>query len=138
MIIDGRCHCGNLFYELETELEYTAIEARACDCSFCRRHAAKNWSDPRGRATIRVADAQQLQRYVFALATSEFFICKVCGVYLGAVLFSDDGCWSTVNLRLSDLDDVPESSVSYGEENESGRIARRKQFWTPTQVFGMD
>ena len=138
MIIRGQCHCGNLSYELETQLAESDIKARACDCSFCRVHGALNWSDSQGRAKIEVNDPQQLQRYLFALATAEFFICKVCGAYVGAVLFAADGCWSTVNLRLSDLSAVTETRASYGSEQEDERIARRKNVWTPTQVIGID
>lgn len=137
MIIKGQCHCGNIAYELVTQLAKAEIKARACDCSFCRIHAARNWSDPNGNATIEVRDERQLQRYLFALATAEFFICRGCGAYAGAVLSAGDGTWSTVNLRLSDLSDISEESASYGSEGEGERIARRKKVWTPTHVSGM-
>jgi hypothetical protein len=137
MIIHGRCHCGNLSYELVTQLSEAGIKARAFDCRFCRIHAARNRSDPNGDATIEVKDQQQLQRYLFALATAEFLICRVCGAYLGAVLFADDGTWSTVNLRLSDLSDVAEESASFGSEGEAERISRRKMVWTPTRLRGI-
>jgi len=57
---------------MDTQFVESEIKARACDCSFCRIHAAKNWSDPNGSATIQVNDPEQLQRYIFALATAEF------------------------------------------------------------------
>jgi len=135
--IRGQCHCGNLTYELATQFLESEIIARACDCSFCRIHAARNWSDPNGTATIEVKDEQHLQRYLFALSTAEFFICRVCGAYVGAVLFDADGSWSTVNLRLSDLSDVAEESASYGSEGEAARITRRMGVWTPTRVVGI-
>ena len=134
MIIRGQCHCGNISYELETRFAEPEISARACDCGFCRMHAARNWSDPNGRVTISVEDSGQLHRYRFALKTADFFICKTCGTYLGAVLNDPDGCWSTVNLRLSDLAEIPESASSYGAENAESRISRRKVVWTPTHI----
>jgi hypothetical protein len=137
MIIRGQCHCGNLSYKLRTQMTEAKIIARACDCSFCRIHAARNWSDPDGNATIQVSDAQQLQRYLFALATAEFYICRVCGAYVGAVLVAGEGTWSTVNLRLSDLSEVAEESASYGQESEFERISRRKKVWTPTLLKGV-
>ena len=137
MIIRGQCHCGNLSYVLDTPLSESEVRARACDCGFCRIHAVRNWSDPNGSATVKIEDEQNLQRYLFALATAEFFICRVCGAYLGAVLSDTDGAWSTVNLRLSDLADVAEETASYGSEGESERIARRKRFWTPTRLTGI-
>jgi hypothetical protein len=135
--IQGQCHCGNLSYELDTQRSAAEIEARACDCSFCRIHAARNWSDPHGSAIIEVRDPQKLQRYVFALATADFYICQVCGGYLGAVLSAEDGVWSTVNLRLSDLPGICEARVSYGAESEDARVARRKKVWTPTRLIGV-
>lgn len=130
--IAGACHCRNLSYELVTDA--SRIEARACDCSFCRIHAASNWSDPDGTLTIRVRDERQLQKYRFGLGTADFYICRTCGAYLGAVLSDPDGAWATVNLRLSGLV-VGERAVSYAAESAAGeRIARRKRVWTPTRV----
>ena len=85
MQIDGSCHCGNISFQLVTELTEAQIAARACDCRFCRIHGAKNWSDPDGTATITVRDEDALQRYLFALRTAEFFICQTCGAYAGAL-----------------------------------------------------
>ena len=135
--VRGRCHCGNLSFELVTDLPPSAIAARACDCSFCQMHGARNWSDPDGTATIRVEDQAKLQRYLFALRTAEFYICMTCGAYAGAVLSDDDGVWSTVNLRLSDLGEIGEESASYGSEQITDRLARRKRVWTPTTIIGV-
>lgn len=130
----GACHCGNLSYELDTKTAPAEIVARACDCAFCRIHAARNWSDPEGTVTIRVADESLLQKYRFGLRTADFYICRRCGAYLGAVLSDDEGTWSTVNLRLSRVQFV-EKPASYGGENTDDRITRRKQVWTPSQII---
>ena len=137
MIIRGQCHCGNLSYQLRTQMSEAKIIARACDCSFCRIHGARNWSDPDGNTTIQVSDAHQMQRYLFALATAEFYICRVCGAYVGAVLVAAEGTWSTGNLRLSDLPEVAEESASYGQESKRERSYRRKKGWTPTLLSGV-
>ncbi|MEO0997722.1 MAG: hypothetical protein AAFX58_09405 [Pseudomonadota bacterium] len=129
----GRCHCGNLHYETTTAIAAGDIRARACDCRFCRLHGARNWSDPGGSTAIAIADETQLRRYRFALKTADFLICKRCGVYLGAVLEAGDGCWSTINLRLADLDPVVETA-SFGHEDTAGRVDRRRRVWTPTTV----
>lgn len=131
--ITGACHCKNLSFELSTRTPPTEIRARACDCRFCRMHAARNWSDPEGTALIRIADERNTHKYRFALGTADFYICRVCGGYLAAVLSDDEGTWSTVNLRMTGLD-VPEESTSYGREDEAGRIERRKHVWTPTRI----
>lgn len=134
MQIQGQCHCGNVSFDLYTEVAESDISPRACDCSFCRIHGAKNWSDPNGKATIRISDERFLQKYLFALKTAEFYICKACGTYIGAVLSDRDGMWSTVNLRLTPLHGLQESPASYGDEQVDERISRRKHVWTPTKV----
>ncbi|MGI9301753.1 MAG: hypothetical protein ACR2RB_03465 [Gammaproteobacteria bacterium] len=135
--ITGQCHCGNVSFELSTSVPVSGIEARACDCSFCRVHGAQNWTDANGSATIRVKDSNQLQRYLFALRTAEFLICTTCGAYAGAVFSDSEGTWSTVNLRLTGLSGITERTASFGGEQTSERIARRKRLWTPTKLVGV-
>lgn len=132
-VISGSCHCGNLSFELSTPTPPGEIRARACDCHFCRIHAAKNWSDPDGSVILRITDERNTQKYRFALRTADFYICRICGAYLAAVLSDDEGAWSTVNLRLTELS-VSEETASYGAEDEIGRINRRKRVWTPTTI----
>ncbi len=132
--IRGKCHCGNLSFELSTDFLLAEIQARTCDCSFCRLHGAKNWSDPNGKAIIRINNGSQLQKYCFGLMTADFYICMVCGAYLGAILSDTDGIWSTVNLRLSEFT-VTEQVASYGSEDVSSRVRRRKRMWTPTTIL---
>ncbi len=132
--LNGQCHCGNISFQLNTELPMEKIIARACDCSFCRIHAAKNWSDPAGQAVIKIGDEQLLNRYLFALKTAEFLICRQCGAYAGAVLTDEDGSWATLNLRLTGMQEIPEQAISFDGENISGRVQRRKQVWVPVQI----
>ena len=133
LLLSGTCHCGNLSYEVRSRVPFSKILARACDCNFCRIHAAKNWSDPEGFANICIGDVKKLQKYKFALKTADFYICRECGAYLGAVLSDQDGTWSTVNLRLIKSPIISEIA-NYGVENTSERIERRKRVWTPTVV----
>lgn len=132
--ISGACHCKNLSYELTTAIPAAGIRARSCDCSFCRAHGAQNWSDPAGAVVIRIADRRHLQRYRFALRTADFYICRMCGNYLGAILADSDGAWSTINLRLAGIP-LQADTASYGSEDTGARIARRKKFWTPTTLI---
>ena len=136
MRIRGSCHCGNLGFEIETAIPKNDIVARACDCRFCRIHGARNWSDPLGRALLSVREPAQLHRYRFALKTADFYVCRVCGAYAGAVLSDREGCWSTLNLRLTDLE-VDQATASYGAEETSERVTRRKRVWTPTELGGI-
>ena len=132
-IVSGACHCRNLSFELFTRTAPGDIRARACDCRFCQIHAARNWSDPEGSVTIRITDERHLQKYRFGLQTADFYICRRCGTYLGAILSDDEANWSTVNLRTTELA-VSEEAASYGAEDALGRIMRRKRVWTPTII----
>ena len=58
---------------------------------------------------------------------------NVCYTKLLRLLADDEGAWSTLNLRLTDLD-LEELPVSYGSEDRDTRVARRKLVWTPTVV----
>ncbi len=132
--LNGQCHCGNLSYQIETDLTLQQIEARACDCSFCRIHAAQNWSDPAAQAVINIRTERLLNRYVFGLKTAEFFICRQCGAYAGAVLTQARQSWATLNLRLTQLPGVNERSMSFEGENVADRVARRKRVWMPVSI----
>lgn len=132
--IRGACHGGNLAYVRRTHTSPDAARARARDYGFCRMHAARNGSDPEGKAVIRMRDVHHPQRYRFGLRTADFLLCTVCGAYLGAVFSAGGPSWSTVNLRLSALD-VGENGASYGSEDTGARIARRQHAWTATAVI---
>ena len=97
-------------------------------------HAAKHWSDPEGSVTIFVAEERRLQKYRFALRTADFYICRVCGAYLGAVFSMDQCIWSTLNLQLTELS-VDERAWNFdAAEGTSGRVARHRRVWTPTTI----
>lgn len=134
MRIDGRCHCGNLGFELETALSWETIRPRECDCSFCRAHAARCVSDPLGRAKVFVADPERLVRYSFGLRTAEFLVCKSCGVYIGAFAEEEAGGFATLNLRATAHHARSGAATSYGLETAEGRRARRRERWTPAEL----
>ena len=45
----GSCHCQRLQLALHGSLDPAATSPRACDCDFCRKHAATTaaWGTPR-------------------------------------------------------------------------------------------
>ena len=88
---------------------------------------------------ITAADPQQLQRYSFALRTSEQIICRRCGVYVAMTLTDGDQVWSVINVdTLEDraLFTRAAESRDYSAEDREGRIARRKARWCPTTLIG--
>jgi hypothetical protein len=131
---EGQCHCGALAFRYHTELPVERWQVRACQCSFCRRHAALSTSDPAGLLEFRIAAADAVQRYRFALRTADFLVCTRCGVYVGAQIDTGSGTFGIVNARTltAVAAALPAASpVSYAAEHAAQRLARRAQRWTP-------
>jgi len=133
-MFEGGCHCGNLTYVFEASVPLAALGLRADQCSFCRAHAARNTSDPNGTIRIEVRDEAKLSRYRFGLKTADFLLCRECGVYIGALMEHGGGMWFTVNVNT--FRDRPSDAMAavphdFDGEDVAGRIARRKEKWTP-------
>ena len=136
-VLQGGCHCGNIGISYRTGVSPAATRVRACQCSFCRKHAARAVSDPEGHAEITVRDLRSLHRYRFALATAEFFICKICGVYVAAVMTEADQTFATLIINALDAPErftQPATPVDYAAEDTTARRRRRRTRWTPTTV----
>jgi hypothetical protein len=135
---EGGCHCGNLWYAFEASATLEALGLRACMCSFCRAHGARNTSDPAGTMQLDVRSPDKLVRYRFGLRTADFLLCGKCGVYVGALLPEGDRGWFTVNVnsfRNPPPLDFPLQPVVYDTEEVGGRVDRRRSKWTPVTSF---
>ena len=137
MTHEGRCHCGNLTVTFETAQEAARLPLRECGCTFCRRHGAIWVTDPGGALAVRVADPALLSRYRFGLGTSEFLVCRRCGVHVGASCVVDGATYGALNCNV--LDDRaafthPVQPVDYDEETADTRLARRRRAWTPASI----
>lgn len=132
MEYSGSCHCGALTIAFHSA---KPLAPRACDCSFCRKHAARSVSDPDGRAVIRFGPGREPARYRFGIRTAEFLICPVCGVYAAAVIDVEGRLYSVLNLNTFDDPhvDVEAVPMSYEGESVTDRTERRRRVWTPTQ-----
>lgn len=139
MRYDGGCHCGAIAITYESEIAPEETEVRACQCSFCRKHASRAVSDPQGKVTITLKDEEAVQRYRFDLCTADYYLCGRCGVYVAAVMPDgerhyavaiinafDDAARFTRTLVLSD----------YSAEDEASRRQRRRERWTPAEIVG--
>lgn len=136
--LTGACHCRNLKISFETDLSPADMVPRACQCSFCRMHSTAALSDPAGRLTFSVRDPEQLNRYTFGLGSTEFLICRTCGVYVGAFMpDGDDRAFANVMAGVLDAcgeitrETVP---VHRSQENLEERQVRRRAMWTPATL----
>lgn len=136
MMLNGSCHCGNIRLGFETEIAPEKIEVRACQCTFCRRHAQRSVTDPAGHVTIEIGDPTLVSYYRFGLATADFLICARCGNFVAAVMTEGGKSHATINVNTLDERDrfAPGVPVNFDGEDAPGRIARRQARWTPATV----
>jgi hypothetical protein len=130
----ARCHCGALSASYRTALPTSNWHIRACQCSFCRTHAALSTSDPAGLLAYSCSQPELLQRYRFGTRSAEFLICRVCGVYVGAQIMSDRKRFGILNVRA--LTPIPTNLpnaewMDYEDETTDIRRLRRESRWTP-------
>lgn len=130
----GSCHCCAIGYSYSTEQPPAQWSIRACQCTFCRAHDARSTSDPLGHIKFTAETPGQLQRYRFGLKTADFLLCRECGVYIGAVIETDNGTWGIINTHT--LVETPEdiaavAPIDYDNENTGDRVTRREDRWTP-------
>ncbi len=130
----ARCHCGQIAAHYHTEKPPSAWELRACQCSFCRAHGALTTSDPQGLLEFCAATPALLQRYRFASRSTEFLICRECGVYVGASLSAASQRRGILNVHTLSvaLRALPApQAVDYARESSAERQSRRLKRWTP-------
>lgn len=132
MRILGSCHCGNVSFKLDWQPEPAEIPARACTCSFCVKHGGVWTSCPTGSLDIRIQDATRHSRYSFGTKTADFHICSSCGVVPVVTSEIDGKTYAVVSVHaMNDIDPalIRQSPISFEEEDEGKRLARRKKGW---------
>jgi hypothetical protein len=132
MLIQGKCHCGNISFSLAWEPDPTEIPARACTCSFCIKHGGVWTSNPGGALEVRVKDPSLVSRYAFGTRTAEFHICARCGIVPVVTGRIDDHLYAVVSVNAFEGVDqalLRRAPASFDGEGEESRLARRKRNW---------
>lgn len=132
MLINGRCHCGNISFKLDWKTDPVEIPARACGCTFCRKHGGVWTSNPRSSLDVVVKDPQRAGRYAFGTGTAEFHVCAGCGVVPVVTSRIDGRLYAVVSVNA--FDDVHpallrHASANFDAEDEAARLSRRKRNW---------
>ena len=138
MLIRGCCHCGNLSFALVWVPEPTTIPARACTCTFCSKHGGVWTSCPTGSLRVIVEDRDRVSAYAFGTKTAEFHICSRCGVVPVVTSRIDDCLYAVVNVNTFENVEparLQRASVTFDGEDETARMARRRQRWIPNVEF---
>ena len=138
MLINGKCHCGNIAFSLAWEPDPVDIPARACTCSFCMKHGGVWTSNPRGRLAVRIADRSAVSRYQFGTRTAEFHVCSRCGIVPVVTSEIDGRLYAVVSVNAFegiDPSKLRRGPASFDGEGTDSRLERRKRSWIPDVVF---
>lgn len=136
-VYEGGCHCGAIRIQFAPSVPADALPLRECACAFCRRHGATTATDRDGRLHITLVKVSEAVRYRFGARTADFLLCGTCGVYVAAVISTEAGAVSTLNVNVLDQRGLFTSNpepVRYDDETPHERRLRRAERWTITTV----
>ena len=135
MLIHGRCHCGNIAFQLVWEPDPVEIPARACGCSFCVKHGGVWTSTPSGSLRVVIREESQVSRYAFGTRTAEFHVCARCGVVPVVTSRIEGRLYAVVSVNAFEGVDTAllrRAAASFDGEGEESRLARRARNWIPS------
>lgn len=139
MRINGKCHCGNISFTLDWLPAPAEIPARACTCTFCRKHGGVWTSAPGGVLRVSIADRTATSSYSFGTRTADFHVCSRCGVVPLVTSRIDGRLYAVVSVNA--LEGVEPSlirdatSANFDGETEAMRLKRRTQNWIADVEF---
>jgi len=101
MNYQGSCHCGNVKFEVEGELQ----GAMACNCSLCSRKGALMWFVPRDKVKLLTPE-DALATYTFNKHVIKHRFCAKCGIHpYGEGVDPKGNPMAAINIRcLEDVD----------------------------------
>jgi hypothetical protein len=134
VLINGKCHCGNISFTLDWRPEPSEIPARACTCSFCAKHGGVWTSCPSGALQVSIRDRSRVSHYTFGTKTAEFHICTACGVVPVVSSRIDGRLYAVVSVNAFENVEpslLRRAPASFDAESEETRLARRRRGWIP-------
>ena len=132
MVIEGKCHCGNIAFALDWPDASPEIPARACGCSFCVKHGGVWTSNPKASLAVTVRDAALVSPYMFGTRTATFHVCAQCGVVPFVTSQIDNHRFAVVNVNAFEGVDpsrLRRGSADFEGEDTQSRLARRARNW---------
>jgi len=132
MLINGKCHCGNIAFELQWEGNPAEIPARACGCSFCVKHGGVWTSHPSSRLAVAIRDPSRVSKYAFASRTATFHVCSRCGAVPLATSEIANHLYAVVNVNVFENVDpsrLQRCAADFEGEDTESRLARRRRNW---------
>lgn len=132
MLIDGKCHCGNIALVLDWPGVPSDMIARACGCSFCIKHGGVWTADRHARLSVVMQRIDIVSTYVFGTETATFYICGRCGVVPFVTSDIANHVYAVVNVNTFenfDLLSLRRQAVSFDGEELESRLGRRQRNW---------
>lgn len=139
--IRGKCHCGNIEYQLSWPGSDEKLAVRACSCSFCTKHGGVYTSHPEASLKARVSDGTRLSKYAFGTQTADFYVCSGCGVVPFVTSTIDGSTFAVVNVNTFEnvaAEDLVSSTSNFDGEDVTQRLDRRKRNWIPRVVVEIE
>jgi hypothetical protein len=132
MLIDGKCHCGNIAFVLEWPGAPSEIVARECSCSFCVKHGGVWTSNRDARLSVTLKFPIRVSKYAFGTETATFYVCSRCGAVPIVTSEIANHLYAVVNVNTfenSDSLNLRRLPVSFDGEEQQSRLARRERNW---------
>jgi hypothetical protein len=132
MLINGKCHCGNIAFGLEWPGTPTEIVARECGCSFCIKHGGVWTSNRDASLSVSLQSPSLVSKYAFGTKTAAFYVCSRCGAVPIVTSEIANHLYAVVNVNtfenLGSLH-LRRQPVSFDGEEQQSRLARRERNW---------
>jgi hypothetical protein len=132
MLIDGKCHCGNIAFVLDWPGVPSEIVARECGCSFCVKHGGVWTSNRDARLSVTLHSPTLVSKYAFETKTATFYVCTRCGAVPIVTSEIANHLYAVVNVNtFEDLEllHLNRQPVSFDGEEQQSRLARREKNW---------
>lgn len=102
----GSCHCGNIRFEVEGEID----GAVSCNCSICQRKGILMWFVPRQNLHLLTPE-ENMATYTFGKQAIRHRFCSQCGIHpFGEATDPEGNAVVSINIRCLDgidIDAVP-------------------------------
>jgi hypothetical protein len=132
----GACDCGAVSFAYHCGQSLEHMEARACQCEYCRPKDACYLSAPAAELRVTVKDLRYLYAHRFGTASADFMHCAVCNGQVFVRCEVGDEVYAVVSARaLEGFESLGSIlPVDHGTESLAERLARRAQCWIPVVV----
>jgi hypothetical protein len=102
----GSCHCGQIRFEVEGDLD----GAMACNCSMCSRKGSLLWFVARAKLQL-ITSEKEIGTYTFNKHVIKHRFCRTCGIHpYGEGVDPNRNDVAAINIRCLegiDLEKVP-------------------------------